>query len=108
MQTAPENLLSERELQAAVIRMAELWDWLVYHVTDVRGKLRSSSSPGFPDLVLVGHGRTIFAELKTARGKISPQQKIWLEQLGQCSGVESYVWRPADWKNDTIANVLRP
>jgi hypothetical protein len=55
-----------------------------------------------------GHGpptRLILAELKTDRGKVTPHQAEWLELLGACPGVETYLWRPADF--DTIAEVLK-
>lgn len=51
---------------------------------------------GFPDLVLSHrkHG-TLFTELKAEKGRLSPEQKIWLEVLSE-SGCEVHVWRPSD------------
>lgn len=59
---------------------------------------------GFPDLVLVGRGRVIFAELKTAKGVVSDDQREWIEAIA-ATPVEVYLWRPADL--DEIAEILR-
>jgi len=40
--------------------------------------------------------RLIFAELKSSKGKLTPTQEQWLEALKE-TGVEAYVWRPADY-----------
>ena len=45
--------------------------------------------------------RLILAELKTDRGKVTSHHAELLELLGACPGVETYLWRPADF--DTIA-----
>jgi hypothetical protein len=89
----------ERDLQAAVIDLAERLGWATYHVYDSR---RSNS--GFPDLVLLKGSRLIFAELKSAKGKLSRTQELWLARLRLVPGIEVYEWRPADW--DAIAELL--
>jgi hypothetical protein len=64
-----------------------------------------------PDLVLVKAScgnqpaRLVFAELKTATGKLTAAQRMWLEVFEQCPGVEMHVWRPGDWK--TIVSRLQ-
>jgi hypothetical protein len=35
--------------------------------------------------------------LKTAVGRVTPLQQMWLDVLQQARGVEVYVWRPDDW-----------
>jgi len=37
----------------------------------------------------------IFAELKTAVGRLTDQQTRWIATL-KSAGAEAYVWRPAD------------
>jgi hypothetical protein len=52
---------------------------------------------GMPDLTLIsqkGKG-IIYAELKTATGKVSPHQQQILNTL-QRNGAEVYIWRPRD------------
>lgn len=93
--------MSEAELLAAVRQLARLTGWLVYHTHDSR-----RSEPGFPDLALANHrqGRVIFAELKTATGRITAKQEEWLAALAS-AGCETALWRPADLPD--IARVLR-
>ena len=86
-----DNALSERAFQRQVAELAELTGWRVYHTYDSR-----RSSPGFPDLVLVRAPRVIFAELKRERGRVTAAQREWADELGQCPGVEYYLWRPGD------------
>lgn len=104
---------TEKQFQEAIVRLAELQGWLVYHTHDSR-----RSNPGFPDLVLVHRGestqtvprncRLVFAELKTQKGRTSVAQAAWLEALGvvfaRGGAMESqeprhavYLWRPSDW-----------
>jgi selenocysteine lyase/cysteine desulfurase len=93
--------LSEKDWTAQVREMAEMRGWLEYH------PYRSDrSTPGYPDLTLVRAPRVVFAELKTDKrtAKLSQSQKIWMSELGQCPGVEVYLWRPADL--DKIQEIL--
>jgi hypothetical protein len=94
------DLVSERDLQALIVTLAKLHGWRTYHTHDSR-----RSAPGFPDLVLVRPPRLVFAELKTQRGRISPAQREWFEDLRRCQGVEVYLWKPSD--RNHIARVLR-
>ena len=78
--------MTEKAFQAAVIQLAQLAGWNVYHAFDSR-----RSAPGFPDLTLAKKGRVVFAELKSTRGTLSKAQARWLEATGgEC-------WRPSDW-----------
>lgn len=61
----------------------------VYHV------FKSRNSPaGFPDWVLIRE-RIVYAELKREKGKPSPEQIRWLDDLVRAGG-EVYLWRPSD------------
>lgn len=83
---------TEAQFQAQVMTLARLAGWLAYHPYDSR-----LSEPGYPDLTLTRDGRIIYAELKTARGRIRPEQRIWLTTLAKNPGVEVALWRPASW-----------
>lgn len=91
---------SEAEFQSAIIRLARLNGWRVYHPPDNRparnGRVQSVE-PGFPDLTLVRDGELIFAELKTSTGRVRPEQHEWLTALALVPGVETYIWRPGDF-----------
>lgn len=88
----PSLAISEKQFQAQVLDLARLSGWLVYHTHDSR-----RSAPGFPDLVLLRPPRLVFAELKTEKGRIRPEQRAWVEALSGCTQApESYLWRPRD------------
>ena len=86
-----EHALSEAELQQSVVQMAHLHGWLVHHGRPARTAngwcTPITGDVGFPDLVLVREGIIIFCELKSAKGRISTQQKKWLEQTATASPV---------------------
>ena len=88
--------ISENDFLAAIIELAGLAGWLVYHTYDSR-----RSQAGFPDLVLARSDKLIFAELKTDKGKVRDAQVTWLDTLGTFANsqtaVEVYLWRPKDW-----------
>lgn len=97
--------MSERQLQDAVVELARLLGWLVYHPYDSR-----RSQPGFPDLTMVKGRRLVFAELKTGTGKLRPEQIVWLDALRRVEvrgGCEVYLWRPGQWLSGEIESVLR-
>jgi hypothetical protein len=97
---ASPDAMSEKELQALVVRAAQLLAWLVYHTHDSRRSQR-----GYPDLCLV-KDRVLFRELKTDRGRLTPAQRVWLERLGR-AGADVGVWRPESWRNGDILRELR-
>ena len=90
----------ESELQSKVKKLARTLQWRIYHNPD---SIRCEA--GFPDLVLVRHGRLIFAELKRQKGELSSDQELWLKDLS-CSGVEIWIWKPSDWNNGLIQMAL--
>lgn len=101
---------TEAGFTRAVLALAKLHGWRSAHfrpamtragkwVTPVQG-----DGAGFPDLVLVRGTRLIFAELKSAKGTVAPEQTEWLLRLGG-AGVECYVWRPKDWAS--LSEILK-
>lgn len=102
---------SERQFQAAVLDVARLQGWRVFHAHDSRRQIKPGvhvgdrDAAGFPDLVLCRPPRLLVAELKSARGRLRPEQREWLGLFEQLERVESYLWRPADWEN--VVEILR-
>ncbi len=94
--------MNEAQFTETVIAYATLRGWKVAHFRPAvdRGKWRTAMSgdPGFPDLVLARAGRVVFAELKSASGKLRPQQEQWLSALHpkELVGHTVHVWRPID------------
>ena len=93
--------MTEANLLAAVKDLARLWGLLVYHTRDSRG-----SDPGFPDLVIVGPRGVLFAELKSAWGKLALPQGVWRDGLAE-AGAVWVLWRPEDWHSGRVAAELR-
>ena len=83
--------MTEREWQAQVVEAATLCRWRHYHAYDSR-----RSDPGWPDLVLVRESELVFVELKTELGRVTPDQRSWLDAL-ELAGAEVHVWRPTDF-----------
>lgn len=81
---------SEAQFQRHIILLCRTFRLAYYHTHDSR-----RSVPGFPDLVVVGPGGLIFAELKTETGRLSKAQKQWISIL-EAAGQEVHVWRPGD------------
>jgi hypothetical protein len=83
---------TEKEWARVVVDYAHLQHWTAYHPW-----LSIRSTRGWPDWVLCRPPRLILAELKTRTGKVTPAQRNWLDLLAQVPGIETYLWRPADW-----------
>jgi hypothetical protein len=111
--TAPPQ--SERAFERAVVEYAKLLGWRVFHPFDAR-----RSEPGFPDLAMARKGRLVLAELKTDRGRVSGEQRAWLDALGYGEEDQRWaaatlagrmprlmvcLWRPSDWNE--IQGVLQ-
>ena len=100
--------MTEKTLMANVVRLARLLGWRVFHQFDSR-----RSEPGWPDLAMVRRDRMLFAELKTATGRLTPAQRDTINELRtiaraiQTGNVEVHVWRPADWLAGDIERTLR-
>src|SRR5678815_5945866 len=95
--------VSEAAFTAQVINLARWYKWRVVHfrpgmtkrgrwVTAVQG-----DGVGFPDLFMVraSDKRIVAAELKSANGKPTQAQLLWISDM-LVAGVEAFIWRPAD------------
>ena len=87
----PPIPISEKRWLDDVVEIAQLFGWSAYHTFDSR-----RSAPGFPDLILCRPPRLLAVELKSERGRITPTQQAWLNDLDQCTEIRTHVWRPAD------------
>lgn len=71
-----------------------------HHETDSR-----KSKAGFPDYCIVGPGGVMFLEIKADKGRVTPQQQAWVDDLAAAGAVEgerglvvtAYVAYPQDW-----------
>lgn len=93
--------MTEKQLQANVVRLAKLLNWRVVH-----HYLSIKTEPGFPDLLLIRPPRMVVVELKSEKGKVTPAQEAWLDDF-RAVLEDVYVWRPKDWMDGTIEGVLK-
>jgi hypothetical protein len=96
------SAMSEAQLQAAILGAARRAGFLAYHTHDSR-----RSAAGYPDLHLVHpqRGISLLRELKTEKGRLTPDQQQWLHAL-TAAGQDAGVWRPMDWLDGTVDAVL--
>lgn len=111
----PTDALDEKALQTAAIDAARILGYRVAHFRSVpvkRGPRVVWETPvqadgrGFPDLVVVGHGRVLWRELKVGRNTLSDEQAAWLEAL-RAAGQDAGVWTDRDWLDGLIEVDLR-
>lgn len=101
--------MSEDQLLSCVVDMArKQYGWRVHHCRPAMSRsgkwaTHIQGDPGFVDLVLAKEGRVLFVELKSERGKVSPDQDAWLFDLD----VQAMVLRPTDWLDGTIERILK-
>lgn len=82
----------EQKIQSKIIKKLELNGWLVL-------KLIKVSKSGYPDLIALKNGKTIFIEVKQPNGVLSEIQKYRIKELTS-QGFECKVW--TDYEVDFI------
>lgn len=91
----PEN---ENGFMGWVEQLATVKGWVWWH------DLESKKNPaGYPDLHLMRPPQYLIVELKTNKGRVTPEQKAWLAGLRAC-GIDCRVWRPRD--RDEVLDAL--
>ncbi len=108
--------MTEADLQSSIIELAQWLGYLIMHTRPAQkadGKWITpiQGDKGFPDLVLAHprtHHGTIFIELKSEKGKATPEQLIWLIALGGADmDGPAYLFRPSHWIDGTIERTLK-
>jgi len=91
---------TEAQFQQAIVDLAELCGWRTMHVrrSTVRDQQWATvtSITGWPDLTIWRPGRLLMVELKSANGRLTPEQRDVLASL-TAAGIDARCWRPADW-----------
>jgi hypothetical protein len=85
--------MTELELQAEVLAALARDGWLVHHCCDSR---HCQGPKGFPDVIAVGNGRLLVAELKSDDGRWSRDQLEWRAAF-RSAGVDVAEIRPGTW-----------
>jgi len=83
--------ISEKGYAQQIYDLARYFRWRCYRTHDSR-----HSPAGYPDLSLLHGQRHVYAEIKTEKGKLTPEQRGWLVALYE-AGHEVYVFRPSSW-----------
>lgn len=110
MKMTSSKEISEKDFLSQIIDLLKLFHWRFEHTFEQRIYARRTSK-GFPDIVAVRPPRLLFIELKSEKGKLTPEQEAWLENLRECSrgifaeGLEVYLWRPSMF--DEILEILK-
>jgi len=89
---------SEAEIQAAIVRALRQLGFLVIHIPNqaTRGRHRYSGLlPGAPDLIVIGHNKVFFMEVKKQDGKQSPSQVI-MQKMIEGRGFQYHVVRSVE------------
>lgn len=101
--------LTEAEWSSLVLELAHRFGWRVAHFRPAR-TVHGWRTPvaadgmGYPDLTLVHEdGPILWRELKTDRGRLTPEQESWIALLAAAGG-DAAVWRPRD--GDAVAATL--
>ena len=91
---------TEAELQQLGVDLAHTCNWKSMHVRPSRVAgdrwATATSIAGWPDLTLLGHGRALFVELKSEKGRLRPEQ-LEVIALLRAAGLDARIWRPSDW-----------
>lgn len=82
----------EQKIQSKIIKKLEVDGWLVL-------KLIKVSKSGYPDLIALKNGKTMFIEVKQPNGVLSEIQKYRIKEL-TLQGFECKVW--TDYEVDFI------
>lgn len=90
--TTLRRRISERDFQLDVEDALQRGGWEYIRLTDSRRQ----HAVGWPDLVAFRGTCVLAAELKSERGRTTPQQERWLALFRE-AGIQTFVWRPADW-----------
>lgn len=103
---------TEGQLQAAILNTARQMGWRGVHhrpaqTSAGRHLTATQGDVGWPDVALAHRdvGRLVLAELKGPRGRLDPEQRLWLDALA-AGPAEVYLWRPGDWLD--VLRVLQP
>lgn len=102
--------MTENDLLLGVLDLFRVLGWRTIHIRPGRvahgwKTTVSGDGVGFVDVFAVRGDRLVGAELKSDRGRLTPEQADWLDALA-LAGVECHTWRPADYP-DAIAELIR-
>lgn len=93
--------MTEDELMGSITQMLDAYRIPWHHETDSR-----RSKAGFPDLCIFGR-RIVFWELKTQRGRVTPEQNALLSRIVRAENGSARVVRPMDLLKGDVQTWVR-
>ena len=92
--------MKEADFGSFVEDAFDLYEWRWTHfrpAINQRGRWMTalSGAKGWPDYAACRAERFLVAELKSDKGKLSPEQTEWRDGLVM-AGIEYHLWRPSD------------
>lgn len=90
---------TEKEFQTTLVRTLEVLGWHVNHVFPLRTKhgwRTGTTAEGWPDLFAVRGPWAIAIEVKSDKGRLRAEQRVWLQRLALIPSIRSWVIRPRD------------
>ena len=93
--------IPEKQHQAEIIKLAELYGWKVVHFSDSRvvnkhgQAFGDRQAAGWPDLFCIRPPEIVVIECKKELGKTTENQDEWLALFAAC-GFDTYVSRPSN------------
>lgn len=103
--------MPEYELLSLVLDLAKTLRLRTLHIlpahTEDGGWITAvaGDGKGFPDLLILGSEGVLYRELKTTKGRCTPEQSAWLAALDG-AGENGGIWTPVDWFDGTIRKEL--
>ena len=93
--------LTEAEFLKQIMELATILGWRCVHFRPARTqkgwRTAMQGDPGFPDLVLAKKGKIVIAELKSEKGKLTDEQRAWLDEM-----LDGLAGHPFQWDNDEL------
>lgn len=92
--------ISEAKFQKQVTDLCDQLGLHWFHNPDSR-----RVNPGLPDLIIIGDGGVIYAELKSRTGTLRTEQRKVIYRLRK-SGQRVHIWRPGNLTSGAIYAAL--
>lgn len=72
------------------------WRWVHFRPARTKDGWRTAftGATGFPDVIAARDGRMLALECKGSRGRVTPDQALWLGKLGAVPGVQTMIVTP--------------
>lgn len=93
---------TEAQVSRDVVKLLRTFGFAVWSTEQGWRKERGGTrqTPGIPDLIVIGHDRLLFVEMKGPKGRLRDSQKVFRDEC-RANGVPWAMWRSVgecrDW-----------